>query len=115
MKINPTAASGLPRYGLYPLLLGFTLLYLWMELRAPRAHLGTYYGIYLAVLVTSMVAIEALHPMRREWGMTAASLFRRDLPYLAITAVTIMLRARPPHGCCARPASNAAARMPGCP
>jgi len=91
MKINPRVASWLPRYGLYPLLLGFTLLYLWIELRAPSAQFGAYYGIYLAVLVTSMVAIEALHPMRREWRMTAASLFSRDLPYLAITAVTITL------------------------
>ena len=79
------------RYGLYPVILGFTLSYLWLELSGPMDTLGRYYGYYLAALVTAMVVIEALHPMRRVWGMTAASFFSRDLPYLGIAAATLVL------------------------
>ena len=60
------------RYGLYPLLAAGTILYLWIELRAPES-LGHYYGFYVAVLLSSMIAVEALHPMRREWRMTGSS------------------------------------------
>jgi sterol desaturase/sphingolipid hydroxylase (fatty acid hydroxylase superfamily) len=77
------------RYGLYPVLLGFTLWYLSIELGRPRAELGKYYGYYLAALVGAMVLAESLHPMRREWKMSWSSLFRRDLPYLVITGATI--------------------------
>jgi sterol desaturase/sphingolipid hydroxylase (fatty acid hydroxylase superfamily) len=79
------------RYGLYPALLGFTLAYLWLELSGPSGALGRYYGYYLAVLVTTMMVLEARYPLREQWGMTAGRLFARDLPYLGITALTVVL------------------------
>lgn len=84
-----TALRAAVRYGLYPVLATFTLGYLVFELRHPVQELGRYYGAYLAILVGTMVLVEALVPMRREWRMTAASLLRRDLPYLLITATTL--------------------------
>lgn len=77
------------KYALYPVLLGFTLWYLSVELGQPAGELGKYYGYYLAALVGSMILVESLHPMRREWKISWSRLFGRDLPYLAITAATI--------------------------
>ena len=79
------------RYGFYPLLAAFTLGYLAIELGGPKEELGQYYGYYLAILITAMVLVEARVPMRREWRMTRATFFRRDLPYLVITAATVTL------------------------
>jgi sterol desaturase/sphingolipid hydroxylase (fatty acid hydroxylase superfamily) len=70
-------------------MLASTLGYLAFELRQPPQELGRYYGVYLAILVTTMVLLEAWVPMRREWRMTASSLLRRDLPYLLIGAATL--------------------------
>ena len=77
------------KYTLYPVLLACTLAYLAFELAGPVESLGRYYGLYLGALVATMVLLEALHPMRPEWKMSWATLLRRDLPYLAISAATI--------------------------
>ena len=60
-----------------PLLLAATLCYACVELNQPAGELGKYYGIYLAGLVGLMVSVESLHPLRSDWKMTKASLFRR--------------------------------------
>ncbi len=77
------------QYGLYPLLFAGMLGYAAFELRQPAGEFGSRYGIYLAVLVGLMLLVETLHPLRAEWRMTRTSFFRRDLPFLAIGALTI--------------------------
>jgi sterol desaturase/sphingolipid hydroxylase (fatty acid hydroxylase superfamily) len=81
--------DALVSYGLYPLLLGASLLYAGFELAQPKEQLGKFYGLYLAMLVLTMVAVETLRPMRREWKMTRSSLLGRDLPYLLIGSATL--------------------------
>jgi len=78
-------------YGLYPLLLGVTVAYAWLELSRSQGELGRFYGVYLALLVIAMVAIEAVHPLRPEWKMTSSSFLRRDLPYILIGSATLGL------------------------
>ncbi len=77
------------QYGLYPLLFAGMLGYAAFELHQPAGDFGGHYGIYLAVLTGVMLLVETLHPLRAEWRMTRASFFRRDLPFLAIGALTI--------------------------
>ncbi len=79
------------QYGLYPLLFAAMLGYAALELHQPAGKFGSYYGIYLTVLVAVMLSVETLHPLRAEWRMTKASFFRRDLPYMAIGGLTLVL------------------------
>jgi hypothetical protein len=79
------------RLGLYPVLLGTTLWYAWVELNQPAGQLGKYYGCYLCGLVGLMVLVESLHPLRSDWKMTRFSFFRRDLPFLIIGSTTLGL------------------------
>lgn len=78
-------------YGLYPLLFVAMATYAWFELSQPAAQLGRYYGYYTFALISLLMIIEAIHPLRTEWKMTTRSFFRRDLPWLAIGAVTLGL------------------------
>lgn len=78
-------------YVLYPVLLGAMLAYAVFELGQPRGSVGHYYGYYLTALVSVMLIVETLHPLRLDWKMTRTSFFRRDLPYLVIGGVTIGL------------------------
>jgi sterol desaturase/sphingolipid hydroxylase (fatty acid hydroxylase superfamily) len=77
------------QYGLYPLLFTGMLGYAAFELQRPVGEFGGYYGLYLAVLVGAMLLAETLHPLRAEWRMTRTSFLRRDLPYMAIGALTL--------------------------
>ena len=77
------------KYGLYPVLLALTSGYVTFELAGANPVPGRHYGFYLGGVLSIMLALEALHPMRREWSMTWGTLLRRDLPYLAINAATI--------------------------
>ena len=79
------------RYGLYPLLLAAMFGYAVLELRQPANQIGHWYGYYLMALVSVMLAVESLHPLRAEWKMTTASFWRRDLPFLMIGGLTIGL------------------------
>jgi len=79
------------QYGLYPLLFAALLGYAALELHQPAGRFGSYYGIYLTVLVAVMLSVETLHPLRAEWRMTKASFFRRDLPYMAVGGLTLAL------------------------
>lgn len=77
------------QYGLYPLLLAAMLGYAAYELQRPADEFGSDYGVYLAALLGFMLLTETLHPLRAEWRMTRASFFRRDLPFMAIGALTL--------------------------
>jgi sterol desaturase/sphingolipid hydroxylase (fatty acid hydroxylase superfamily) len=79
------------RYLLYPVLAAATLAYLAYELNGPRASIGHRYGVYVGVLVVTMVLIESAHALGAEWRMTWARFWRRDLPFLLIGAATIAL------------------------
>lgn len=78
------------QYGLYPLLFVVMLGYALLELNQPAGKLGSYYGIYLTLLVVVMLLVETLHPLRSEWRMTKASFFRRDLPYMVVGGLTLV-------------------------
>lgn len=80
------------RVGLYPLVAVVTALYLWHDLsgasqasRAPGAH----HGVFIALMVAGLVAVESLRPLQRRWCMTWRLLLRRDLPFMLIGALTI--------------------------
>ena len=79
------------QYGFYPLLFAAMLGYAAFELSQPTGQLGSYYGVYLIALVVVMLLVETLHPLRAEWQMTKASFLRRDLPYMAIGGLTLVL------------------------
>jgi sterol desaturase/sphingolipid hydroxylase (fatty acid hydroxylase superfamily) len=79
------------QYGFYPLLFAAMLGYAAFEVSQPPGKIGSYYGIYLIVLVVVMLLVETLHPLRAEWKMTKASFFRRDLPYMVIGGFTLGL------------------------
>ena len=76
-------------YSLYPLLFGAMIAYAAVELSQPAGLMGRYYAYYLLVLITVMLAVEIMHPLRQEWKMTTTTFLRRDLPYLVLGAVTI--------------------------
>jgi len=79
------------QYGLYPLLFAAMVGYAAFEVNQPSGKVGSYYGVYLTLLVLVMLSVETLHPLRAEWRMTKASFFRRDLPYMAIGGLTLVL------------------------
>jgi len=78
-------------YALYPLLLLAMLGYAYYEVSGPANQLGHYYGYYLLALVGVMLAVEILHPLKREWRMTRRTFLKRDLPFMIIGGVTIGL------------------------
>jgi sterol desaturase/sphingolipid hydroxylase (fatty acid hydroxylase superfamily) len=79
------------RHGLYPLLLLVTLAYLAFELHQPPAQLGHRYPVYLGAMVLLLAVTEARWPLRREWRMTRATWWRRDLPFLVLGGMTLGL------------------------
>lgn len=76
------------RYAAYPVLLSATIAFLWFALADPTRP-GRYYGAWLGGLIVVMVALETLHPLRREWKMTWRTLLRRDVPFLLLGAATL--------------------------
>lgn len=88
---RPGASPHFIKYGLYPLLFVAMLGYALYELQKPATHFGSGYSYYLLALVVVMLLVEAIHPLRAEWKMTHASFFRRDLPFMLIGALTLVL------------------------
>ncbi|MDH5778339.1 MAG: sterol desaturase family protein [Gammaproteobacteria bacterium] len=76
---------------LYPILFCAMSAYAWFELQQPSEQIGVYRGYYVAVLMLSLITIEALYPAQRKWRMTLKSFFMRDAPYMIIGATTIAL------------------------
>lgn len=77
------------RYIFYPLALAGTLFYIDAEVEGLFGPLGKAYPIYLFILISIMVVFERIDPMRHEWNMTKASLFKRDLPMLVVNGAAI--------------------------
>jgi sterol desaturase/sphingolipid hydroxylase (fatty acid hydroxylase superfamily) len=76
------------RYALYPVLFAITGAFGWYSL-GETGNLSRFYGIYLIGMLSIMVLIEALHPLRVQWKMSKANFFRRDLPFLLIGAASL--------------------------
>lgn len=79
------------RHAFYPLLLIYMLAYAWLEISGHTPELGAYRGIYLTVLISTMLAIEIRRPLRQQWRMTKATFLRRDLPFMIIGGLTLLL------------------------
>jgi sterol desaturase/sphingolipid hydroxylase (fatty acid hydroxylase superfamily) len=73
----------------YPVTLVATLTFIFAEVYGLLGPLGKAYPLYLLVLISGMVALERIRPMRAAWGMTKRSFFHRDLPMLALNGATI--------------------------
>lgn len=76
-------------YLFYPLTLVGTLVFIHADIHGWLGPLGQAYPLYLLVLISAMVALERITPMRREWGMTKKSFLHRDLPMLVVNGATI--------------------------
>jgi sterol desaturase/sphingolipid hydroxylase (fatty acid hydroxylase superfamily) len=76
-------------YVFYPVALAATLAFIYADVYGLLGPLGKAYPLYLLALISIMVALERVTPMRHEWGMTKESFFRRDLPMLAVNGATI--------------------------
>jgi sterol desaturase/sphingolipid hydroxylase (fatty acid hydroxylase superfamily) len=79
------------RYAFYPLLFIAMLAYAVFELHQPVGRMGGYYGYYLTVLVSLMLLVEFLFPLRKQWRMTWNSFLRRDLPFMLMGGATLTL------------------------
>ncbi len=77
------------RHGFYPLALGLTLLFIHMEVSGAFGPLGKAYPVYLGAILGTMLLLEWLLPLRREWRMSWRSLLQRDLPMMALNGATI--------------------------
>ncbi|GJI95218.1 hypothetical protein RugamoR57_19360 [Duganella caerulea] len=82
-------AARWPRYLFYPLALAATLAFIHASVGGWLGPLGKAYPAYLAAMIATMVTLERLMPMRREWNMTKVSFFTRDLPMLVVNGATI--------------------------
>jgi sterol desaturase/sphingolipid hydroxylase (fatty acid hydroxylase superfamily) len=76
-------------YLFYPPALAGTLAFIYAEIHRLLGPLGKAYPLYLLVLISTMVALERIAPMRREWGMTKKSFLHRDLPMLGVNGAMI--------------------------
>ena len=76
-------------YFFYPVALVGTLAFIHAEINGLIGPLGKAYPFYLLILIATMVALERIVPMRREWGMTKKSFLLRDLPMLIFNGATI--------------------------
>jgi sterol desaturase/sphingolipid hydroxylase (fatty acid hydroxylase superfamily) len=77
------------KYGFYPVALGITFLFIYLETQGVLGPLGKAYPVYLGLTIATMVALEWLVPVRTEWAMTWRSFLRRDLPMLMVNGATI--------------------------
>lgn len=77
------------RYLFYPLALAATLAFIHASVAGLLGPLGKAYPAYLLAMIATMLLLERLMPMRREWNMTRASFFTRDLPMLIVNGATI--------------------------
>jgi sterol desaturase/sphingolipid hydroxylase (fatty acid hydroxylase superfamily) len=81
---------GLVRRYFYPLALAVTFAFIVADVRGALGPLGKAYPIYLGALIVTMVILERLVPLRRDWNMTWSSLLWRDLPMLAVNGLAIV-------------------------
>lgn len=81
--------SNWKRYIFYPLALAGTIAFIHAEVSGLLRPLGKAYPLYLLILISTMVGLERIAPMRREWNMSKTSFLMRDLPMLAINGTTI--------------------------
>ncbi len=79
------------RWFFYPAALLLTLLYIGLEVRGRWGTVGRMYPVYLLVLVSGMLALEWMLPMRANWRMTWRLFWRRDVPMLLVNGVAIGL------------------------
>ena len=90
-RVAPRAAARakwMP-YIFYPCALVATLAFIQAEVGGLLGPLGRAYPLYLAILITIMVAFERIAPMRRVWNMTRTSWLTRDVPMLAVNGAVI--------------------------
>lgn len=83
--------TALIRYGLYPLMFLSTLAYAAFELARPPDKLGSAYAVYLILLVSMMLVMEWLFPLRSQWRMTWRTLLRRDVPFMLVGGLTMVV------------------------
>lgn len=76
-------------YLFYPAALASTLVFINAEIHGMLGPLGKAYPLYLVVLIATMVVLERVVPMRRDWGMTKRAFFHRDMPMLVVNGATI--------------------------
>lgn len=67
------------------------IFYAWFEVSGVASELGTYRGLYVAVLIGVMLIVELLLPLRQEWRMTKETFFKRDVPFMIIGGITLGL------------------------
>lgn len=79
------------RYAFYPILFIAMLAYATFELHQPVGRMGEHYGYYLTAMVSIMLLVEFLFPLREQWRMTWNSFLRRDLPFILIGGATLAL------------------------
>ena len=79
----------LVRHGFYPLALGLTFAFIYLDVQGMLGPLGKAYPVYLGGMIATMVALEWLLPMRADWSMSWHSFSRRDLPMLVVNSATI--------------------------
>jgi sterol desaturase/sphingolipid hydroxylase (fatty acid hydroxylase superfamily) len=77
------------KYGFYPLALGLTVFFIHLEIQGILGPLGKAYPVYLGFMIATMLALEWLVPVRKEWSMTSHSFLTRDLPMLILNGATI--------------------------
>ncbi len=82
-------AARWPRYLFYPPALAATLAFIHASVGGWLGPLGQAYPAYLLAMIATMVALERVLPMRREWNMTRSSFLTRDLPMLVVNGATI--------------------------
>jgi sterol desaturase/sphingolipid hydroxylase (fatty acid hydroxylase superfamily) len=77
------------KYGFYPLALGLTVFFIYLETQGILGPLGKAYPVYLGLMIATMLMLEWLVPVRPAWSMTWRSFLSRDLPMLLLNGATI--------------------------
>lgn len=77
------------RFAFYPIALGLTLLFIYLETLRALGPLEKAYPLYLGLMISTMLLLEWLVPLRSDWAMTWRSFLRRDLPMMLINGAAI--------------------------
>jgi sterol desaturase/sphingolipid hydroxylase (fatty acid hydroxylase superfamily) len=85
----PDQARHWMQYFFYPVALAATLAFIFAQVSGLFGPLGKAYPVYLFVLISTMVIMERIAPMRSRWGMSKKSFFSRDLPMLLVNGATV--------------------------
>ena len=76
-------------YGFYPVALALTLLFIDLEVSGALGPLGKAYPAYLELIILSMLFLEWVMPLKREWSITWSTFLKRDLPMLLLNGAAI--------------------------